>query len=114
MKRNQPNILSAAIEKSIKERGVTPQAVWLDREGTLEKGARRCDAIFRMIGARADFTILDLGCGPGFALGYLEEKYGSLFDPYCGVDVSELLVDVARKMWPRYMFVVREMVAVSM
>jgi SAM-dependent methyltransferase len=60
-----------------------------------------------MIGTRKNFTILDLGCGPGFALGYLEERYGSLSDRYCGIDVSELLVEEAHKMWPGHKFMVR-------
>jgi SAM-dependent methyltransferase len=107
----KPNVLSAPIEKSITERGVTPQAVWLDKEAALEKGVRRSDAIFRMIGARQHFTILDLGCGPGFALAYLEERYGSLSERYCGIDVSEMLIEQARKMWPRHKFVVRSIVA---
>jgi SAM-dependent methyltransferase len=111
MECDKPNVLSAPIEQSISERGVTPQAVWLDREAALVKGVRRGDAIFRMIGARQHFTILDLGCGPGLALAYLEERYGSLSERYCGVDVSELLIQQARKMWPRHKFVVRNIVA---
>jgi len=110
MESNKSNILSAPIEESVKARGVTPQAIWLDSERALEKEVRRCDAIFRMIGARRGFTILDLGCGPGFALGYLEELYGSLSDRYCGVDVSELLVEEARKIWPTHKFTVRNIV----
>jgi SAM-dependent methyltransferase len=111
MGQDYSNILSAPIEESVKARGITPQAVWLDKERALEKGVSRCDAIFRMIGARRGFTILDLGCGPGFAVGFLEERYGSLADRYCGVDVSELLVEEAQRIWPPYQFMVRDIVA---
>jgi SAM-dependent methyltransferase len=64
-----------------------------------------------MIEAQENFTILDLGCGPGLALAYLEKRYGSLSDRYCGVDVSKLLVDEARKLWPLHNFVVRDIVS---
>ena len=110
MERDISETLAAAIENSVKERGVTPQAVWQDKENALEKGVRRCDAIFRMIAGRPSFTILDLGCGPGLALGYLEERFGSLYDRYCGIDVSELLVQEARKIWPSHKFVTRNII----
>ncbi len=63
-----------------------------------------------MIGASRGFTILDVGCGPGFALGFLEQQYGMLADRYCGVDVSELLVEEARKIWPTYEFLVHDII----
>ena len=75
-------ILSSAIEKSVAERGVTPGAVWLDREDPYAKGVRRCEAIFRMIDPRYPFTVLDVGCGPGFAVPFLEERYGSIEGNY--------------------------------
>ena len=114
MESNKSNTLTAPYEESVRRHGVTPQAVWLDRERSLEKGVHRCDAIFRMIGARRDFTILDVGCGPGFALGYLEERYGSLSQRYCGTDPSKLLVAEALKSWPLHKFLVRNIVAEPM
>lgn len=104
-------VLSSPIEQSVQARGPTPQAVWLDRDNPLEKGVRRCDAIFRMIEAFPDCTILDLGCGLGLALGYLEERYGSMLGRYCGIDVSQFLIEHARKLWPGHSFVVQDIVA---
>ena len=45
------------------------------------------------------------------ALAYLEERYGPLSDRYCGIDVSKLLVDEARKIWPARKFTFRDIVA---
>jgi len=102
--------LSEPIEASVKSIGVSPEAVWLDRANTLEKGVRRCDAIFRMMGPRPDSTILDLGCGPGLALGYLEDRYGPMAERYLGVDISEPLIANARLAWPHHKFEVRDII----
>jgi trans-aconitate methyltransferase len=104
-------VLADVIERSVNARGVTPEAVWLDREGALDKGVRRCEAIFRMIDSDGEFTLLDVGCGPGLGLGFLEERYGQLAGRYCGVDVSDALLSEARKLWPRHQFLNRDIIA---
>ena len=101
-------ILSSPIEQSVAERGLSPEAVWLDRENSREKGVRRCEAIFRMISRQHPFTLLDVGCGPGFAVPFLEERYGSVEGSYLGIDVSEALVAEARRLWPAQRFEVRD------
>ena len=103
-------ILASKIEESVAARGANPEAVWLDREGALEKGVRRCEAIFKMISRQAPFTVLDVGCGPGFAIPYLEERYGAMTGRYLGIDVSEALVAEARHLWPSQRFEVRDIV----
>jgi SAM-dependent methyltransferase len=104
-------ILSTAIEESVARSGPTPAAVWLDKSGALDKGLRRCDAIFRMMSERQGRTILDLGCGPGLAIPYLEERHGPMHDRYLGIDISEQLLEAARKQWPRHAFEARDIVA---
>lgn len=110
MNRHDFRPLSAPIEASVAEEGVSPQSVWLDRAGAAEKGVRRCDALLRMIESRTEFTLLDLGCGPGLSLGYLEARYGPMVDRYLGVDVSEPLVEAARRAWPGHRFMVRDII----
>jgi SAM-dependent methyltransferase len=104
-------ILSSAIEKSLAARGTNLAAIWMDREGALEKGVRRCEAIFRMINAQEPFRVLDVGCGPGFAVPFLEERYGPMVGRYFGIDVSEPLIAEAKRLWPSYRFEVCDIVA---
>jgi SAM-dependent methyltransferase len=104
-------ILSREIETSVTERGLSPQSIWMDKQDSLEKGARRCDAMFRAVDGRNSFTVLDVGCGPGYAIPFLEGKFGAAFSGYLGVDVSEMLISAARARWPRYEFAVRDIVA---
>lgn len=110
MTQNDIRCLSQPIESSVKSHGATPEAVWLDRSNAQEKGVRRCDAIFRMLDSRAGSTILDLGCGPGLALGYLEDRHGPMAERYLGVDISESLIDTARLAWPHHKFETRDIV----
>jgi hypothetical protein len=65
--------LSRAVEESIARDGVTPEAVWPDKNDALSNGIRRCEAVFRMIDAGRRFSILDVGCGPGFVIDFLND-----------------------------------------
>lgn len=105
------SVLPAAIENSVAAHGVTPEAVWMDKHGALAKGARRCDAMFRAVEPGKAFSILDVGCGPGFAIAYLEEKFGSDFSSYLGVDISPPLLAAARQAFPAYAFEQRDIIA---
>ena len=98
------SVLSAPIEESVRAGGVNPQAVWLDRDGDLAKGVRRCEAVFRMVDERTSFSLLDVGCGPGMAIPFLEERFGPRMREYRGIDISEELVAAARQRWPAYTF----------
>ncbi|MCB1379835.1 MAG: class I SAM-dependent methyltransferase [Alphaproteobacteria bacterium] len=109
----RPNVeaLSKPIEESVSQAGVTPQSVWLDRVNAVEKGVRRAEAICRMLDRDRDFTIVDIGCGPGLALDFLEDRFGNLRDRYLGVDISPLLIEAARARRPGYRFDVRDILA---
>jgi SAM-dependent methyltransferase len=50
----------------------------------------------------ASATVLEVGCGAGFAAAYLRGRYGS----YLGIDHSEELIDIARRenAWPGVRF----------
>lgn len=110
MKRHDARVLAEVIEESVKTRGVTPQAVWLDKQDTLDKGVKRCEAILRMVGSRKAFSVLDVGCGPGFAVGFLEDRYEAHLIRYCGVDVSSMLISAAQKLWPHRQFINRDII----
>lgn len=105
------NALSTPIEESVRRLGVTPQAVWLDQRDTLKHGVRRCEAVLRMIENRTKFSILDLGCGPGFTLDYLRDRYEPDAFSYCGIDISEPLISAARNRHPTANFNHRDIIA---
>jgi len=103
--------LPRAIEENVAKTGLSPQSVWLDREDVLSRGVRRCDAMLRMVGAEVtSFSLLDVGCGAGFGIAYLEQHFASRMKRYCGVDVSSLLLDAARRSYPGHEFVVRDII----
>lgn len=103
--------LARPIEESVATRGLSPAAVWMDKEDALAKGATRCQAMFRAIPPGIPFSLLDIGCGPGFAIPYLEEKFGGDFAGYLGVDISKSLLEAARAAWPAYQFVERDILS---
>jgi SAM-dependent methyltransferase len=103
--------LSHAIEESVQRNGATPAAVWLDRRDALGNGLRRCEAIFRMLEDAKEFSVLDLGCGPGLALPFLDERFGARMHDYLGVDISPALLEVARQKWPGRRFEQRDIIA---
>ena len=111
MKAHEAGLLSRPIEESVARHGASPAAVWMDRHDTLNRGTRRCEAIFRMIGACQTFSILDVGCGPGFAVDFLNDRYGPEAFQYCGVDVSEALLAAASARAPRQTFMHRDIIA---
>ena len=111
MRKADYSVLSSPIEISVRKRGATPEAVWLDRQGARQKGLLRCDAIYRMIDDRPRFSLLDVGCGPGLAIGYLQDRFGSRMHKYCGIDISGPLTAVASERWPSYEFLQRDIIA---
>jgi SAM-dependent methyltransferase len=103
--------LSSRNEQSVAARGATLEAIWLDSGNAPDKCLRRCEAVFRMIDGSAPYTVLDVGCGLGFAVPFLEERYGQLMRGYRGIDVSKFLVAEANRMWPGRCFEVRDIIA---
>lgn len=109
--RSQINrILSSTVEKSVAAQGVNPGTVWLDKQASVEKCVKRCEAVFRMLDPQRPFTVLDIGCGPGLAVPFLEERFGSVVEGYLGIDVSEPLIAEAKKLWPSHRFEVRDII----
>lgn len=52
--------------------------------------------------------IIDLGCGPGLLLDYIESTGRRAQFNYTGIDVSPLLVESAKTAWPAEKFFVRD------
>jgi SAM-dependent methyltransferase len=91
-------------------RGVTPEGVQWPNAPDL---ATRYEVLLGPLhlAARSGeprVRLLDLGCGPGFLLDYLQAN--ALLDKvdYLGVDVSEATMGHARVRWPRQRFELRD------
>ena len=63
-------------------------------------------------GERPD--LLDLGCGPGLALDYLAATGGLHRVRYRGIDLSNAMVEEARRRWPTHDFSCRDIVAMPL
>jgi SAM-dependent methyltransferase len=55
--------------------------------------------------------LLDLGCGPGFLLDFLEQNERRSHVQYTGVDVSASMIDIARDRHPSDRFMLRDVTA---
>jgi SAM-dependent methyltransferase len=53
-------------------------------------------------------ALLDLGCGPGFALDYLTATDAVDRVRYHGIDLSNAMIDAARARWPMHEFSCRD------
>ena len=53
-------------------------------------------------------SILDLGCGAGLLLDYMKEKRLLTSFDYTGIDISEKMVETAKKRWPASNFEQRD------
>lgn len=62
--------------------------------------------LFAITGRGKNFSILDLGCGFGDLFGYLKKR-GYKFK-YTGYDISQKIIDAAKKKYPEAKFEVRD------
>ena len=56
-------------------------------------------------------ALLDLGCGPGLLLDYMEQTGRRQDFEYIGVDLSEPMLESARSHWPAYRFARQDIIA---
>ncbi len=82
-------------DRHLKDFGDTPQATRWTPEGQL----RRYETFLRIAGDFSGKKILDFGCGKGDFLGFLKSK--GLSVNYCGIDINENLIELAKKKYPR-------------
>jgi len=80
--------------RHLKDFGDAPQAVRWTPGGQLHRYET-------LIGIAGDFSgkrVLDFGCGKGDFYGYLTGK--GIHVKYCGIDINENLIDLARRKYP--------------
>jgi SAM-dependent methyltransferase len=82
--------------------GDAPQAVRWTPEGQ----RRRYETFLKIAGDFSLKKILDFGCGKGDFYGFIKEKGISIH--YCGIDVNESLVELAKSKYPEAEFIVMD------
>jgi SAM-dependent methyltransferase len=102
--------LIGPIEETVRRHGATPQGVWFDKGDNDEKCVKRFEAMFEPLPKTGPLDLLDVGCGPGLTLDYLEAQgwLGRL--NYYGVDLSPLMIEHAKRSWPNWQFEVRDII----
>jgi len=86
-------------DRQLKDFGDSPQAVRWTPEGQ----RRRYETLLTIAGNIAGKKVLDFGCGKGDFYGFIREKGISL--SYCGIDVNENLITLAKKKYPEAEFI---------
>src|ERR1700712_5040012 len=96
-------------EECLQQHGPTPLGVdWPNGEGL----AARFGVMLEMLqGCVGRPSLLDLGCGPGLLLDYLQATGSIDRVTYHGIDLSDEMVDAARRRWPQHAFAQRDILA---
>jgi SAM-dependent methyltransferase len=84
--------------RHLRDFGDTPQAVRWTPEGQL----KRYKTFLTVTGDLSDKTVLDFGCGKGDFYGFLRDNGISV--AYCGIDVNDNLIELARRKYPQVKF----------
>ena len=99
-------------ERCLETGGATPQGVdWPNGPDLEVRFATQLGVLDGMPAGDAPPVLLDLGCGPGLLLDYLEAtgRRGSV--DYGGIDISPAMIDAARARWPGARFEARDILA---
>ncbi len=86
--------------RHLKHFGDAPQAIRWTPEGQL----RRYTAFLKATGDLSGKAVLDFGCGKGDFCGFLKDS--GISASYCGIDVNENLITLARQKYPLAQFMV--------
>src|SRR5690242_9584300 len=108
--RRDTQTVAAEYAEALTERGLTLKAVgWPNRADHVARYQVLLEPVDFVAYDRTNrVRILDLGCGPGFLLDYIQAN--GLLDriDYTGVDITEPAVRAARSRWPCHRFELRD------
>ena len=85
-------------DRHLRDFGDAPQAVRWTPEGQM----RRYKTLLTVTGDLSGKSILDFGCGKGDLYGFFRDN--DLSVSYCGIDVNENLIALARRKYPEARF----------
>ena len=94
--------------RHLKDFGDSPQAVRWTPAGQ----RRRYETLLQISEDLPGKRILDFGCGKGDFYGFIKEKGISV--NYCGIDINENLIELAKKKYPEAEFVSMDIEEVEM
>jgi SAM-dependent methyltransferase len=106
MNRKDKDKIIERYTKRLEQHGATIEALSSGKE---ERRQLRFK-ILSEIGIKAGDKILDLGCGFGDLIPFLEKTLGKDQFEYTGVDINEKLVAVAKERFPGYQFMVKDII----
>lgn len=86
-------------DRHLKDFGDSPQAVRWTPAGQLY----RYEKLLGIIGDLTEKRVLDFGCGKGDFYGFLQGK--GVSTNYCGVDMNEKLIELAKRKYPDAEFI---------
>lgn len=86
--------------RHLRDFGDSPQAVRWTPEGQ----RLRYEILVKIAGDLSGKKVLDFGCGKGDLYGFIKEREISL--QYCGIDINENLINLARNKYPEAEFMV--------
>ena len=86
-------------DRHLKDFGDSPQAVRWTPDGQI----RRYETFLQITDDLTGKRILDFGCGKGDFWGFIKGKGISV--DYCGVDINENLIELARRKYPEAGFI---------
>ncbi len=90
--------LLSFFDRHLKDFGDAPQAVRWTPGGQL----RRYEALLRIAGDFSMKNILDFGCGKGDFYKFIKDR--GIVSRYCGIDINENLIELARNKYPETEF----------
>jgi SAM-dependent methyltransferase len=76
----------------------TPQAVRWTPEGQI----KRYETMLQIAGDLSGKSVLDYGCGKGDLYGYIKDR--QIHIQYCGIDINENLIELAKNKFPEAEF----------
>jgi 2-polyprenyl-3-methyl-5-hydroxy-6-metoxy-1,4-benzoquinol methylase len=85
--------------KHLQDFGDSPQAVRWTPEGQLLRYA----SLITIAGDLSGKKVLDFGCGKGDFYGFMKER--GFLTEYCGIDINENLIDLAKRKYPHVEFI---------
>ena len=99
-------------ERCLDQAGATPQGVdWPNGRDLEARFATQLSVLEGLPKGSEPPVLLDLGCGPGLLLDYLQATGRREDVSYRGIDISEAMVAAARGRWPGVPFEARDVVA---